>query len=118
MSRAKGGYKTRRRRNKWLKLAKGFVGRRSNVFKIAKLAVIHALQYSYGSRKRKKRMMRQLWNTRIGAAAKMNGFSYSRLIHGLKKSGIELDRKILASIAADDSGTFSTLVETSRKAIG
>jgi large subunit ribosomal protein L20 len=118
MSRAKGGVKTKNRHKRWLKLAKGFCGRRSRAFKIAKLAVIHALSYSYVGRKLNKRNMRSLWNSRISAATKELNFSYSKFIHGLKKSNIELDRKILASIAAEDSRTFKTLVEKSRVAIG
>jgi large subunit ribosomal protein L20 len=114
MSRAKGGFKTRQRRNKWLKLAKGFCGRRSKAYRIAKMAVIHALKYTYASRRKLKRDMRQLWNARIGAAAKMNDSSYSKFIYALKKSNIVLDRKILASIAATDPATFKSLIEVSR----
>ena len=100
-----------------LKLAKGFRGRRSTVFSVAKLAVIRALTYAYISRRTRKRDMRQLWNSRIGAASKANGLSYSKFINGLKKSNIELDRKILASVAAEDSKTFATLVEVSRASL-
>jgi large subunit ribosomal protein L20 len=118
MPRAKGGVKTKNRHKKWLKLAKGFCGRRSKAFRVAKLAVIHALYYAYIGRRLKKRNMRQLWNIRIGAATKNFGLSYSKFIGGLKKSNIELDRKILAAIASEDTKTFETLVEKSRVKVG
>ena len=116
MARAKGGFKLKNRHKTWMKLAKGFCGRRSKIFKTAKLAVIHALTYAYVGRKKQKRNMRALWNIRIGAAAKLNGTSYSRFIYGLKKSNIELDRKVLAAIAAEDSKTFSVLVNLTQVA--
>jgi len=114
MSRAKRGFKLKNRHKKILKLAKGFCGRRSEIFKTAKLAVIHALAYAYVGRKKLKRNMRQLWNIRIGAAAKLNGTSYSKFIYGLKKANIELDRKVLAAIAAEDAKTFASLAKISR----
>jgi large subunit ribosomal protein L20 len=117
MARVKGGFTSRRRHKKWLKLAKGFCGRRSKAFKTAKLAVIHALAYAYVGRRLRKRDMRRLWNSRISAAAKENNYSYSKLMGGLKKSNILLDRKVLAAIAADDSKTFGSLVNISREAI-
>jgi len=117
MARAKGGAKTKNRHKKWLKLAQGFCGRRSKIFKTGKLAVIHALAYAYVGRKKNKRNMRQLWNTRIGAASKEHLLSYSKFIFGLKKSNIELDRKVLAAIACEDSATFASLVKISRSAI-
>lgn len=117
MSRTKGGVKSRRTHKKWMKLSKGFCGRRSKIFKMAKLAVIHSLQYAYIGRKNKKRSFRSLWLSRISAAVKEHNFSYSKFIHGLKKSNVELDRKILASIACEDSKTFSSLVETSKAAL-
>lgn len=116
MARAKGGFKLKNRHKTWMKLAKGFCGRRSRIFKTAKLAVIHALTYAYVGRKKNKRNMRALWNVRIGAAAKINGSSYSKLIFGLKKSSIELDRKVLAAIASEDAKTFASLVKVSQAA--
>ncbi|MEI6092527.1 MAG: 50S ribosomal protein L20 [bacterium] len=116
MARAKGGFKLKNRHKTWLKLAKGFCGRRSKIFKTAKLAVIHALTYAYVGRKKNKRNMRALWNVRIGAAAKVNGSSYSKLIFGLKQSSIELDRKVLAAIASEDAKTFASLVKVSQAA--
>lgn len=114
MARAKGGFKRKNRHGNWLKLAKGFCGRRSRIFKTAKLAVIHALAYAYIGRKKYKRDMRSLWNIRIGAAAKKNGVSYSKFMGGLRKSNIELDRKVLAAIAAEDSSAFTSLVKVSK----
>lgn len=114
MARAKGGYKLKNRHKSWLKLAKGFCGRRSKIFKTAKLAVIHALAYAYIGRKKHKREMRALWNIRIGAAAKNNGTSYSKFMGGLKKSNIELDRKVLAAIASEDAKTFTSLVKATQ----
>ena len=117
MSRTKNGIKSRRRHKKWLKLAKGFCGRRSKIFKMAKLAVIHALTYSYIGRKQKKRDFRRLWMIRISSAVKEHNFSYSKFIHGLKKSNIEIDRKILSVLACEDSNTFAKLVDTSKSAL-
>jgi large subunit ribosomal protein L20 len=116
MARAKGGFKLKNRHKTWMKLAQGFCGRRSRVFKTAKLAVIHALSYAYVGRKKNKRNMRALWNIRIGAASKLNGTSYSRFIYGLKKSNIQLDRKVLAAIASEDAKTFASLVKVSQAA--
>lgn len=115
MPRTKGGIVTRRRHKKWLKLAAGYRGSRSRKFKIAKLAVIHALSYAYIGRKKLKRNMRQLWNTRIGIAAHNNGLSYSKFIHGLKVNNIELDRKILSAISTEDTNTFEYLVDIAKK---
>lgn len=117
MPRTKSGIKNRRRHKKWLKLSKGFCGRRSKIFKMAKLAVIHALTYSYIGRKQKKRNFRRLWMSRIGCAVKEHNFSYSKFIYGLKKSNIDLDRKILSLLACEDAHTFSKLVETSKSAL-
>ena len=114
MPRVKGGVVTKNRHKKWLKMAKGYKGKRSTSFKIAKLAVIHALQYAYRDRKNVKREMRGLWNSRIGIASKLLGTSYSRLIHGLKVNNVELDRKILSSIATDDANTFEKIAEISK----
>jgi large subunit ribosomal protein L20 len=114
MSRAKGGVKTKNSHKKWLKLAKGFCGRRSKIITTGKLAVIHALAYAYVGRKKLKRNMRQFWNIRIGAAAKINGTSYSRFMGGLKKANVGLDRKVLAAIAAEDAKGFSSLVKVAQ----
>lgn len=109
--RIKRGFKARRRRQKVLKLAKGFRGGRSKLFRTAKNAVDKALTYSYRDRRQKKRNFRRLWNVRINAAARMNGLNYSKFIHGLKKSDIELDRKILADLAISDPAAFTALAE-------
>lgn len=109
--RIKRGFKARRRRQKVLKLAKGFRGGRSKLFRTAKNAVDKALTYSYRDRRQKKRNFRRLWNVRINAAARMNGLNYSKFIHGLKKSEIELDRKILADLAISDPAAFTALAE-------
>ncbi|MDO9080506.1 MAG: 50S ribosomal protein L20 [Desulfuromonadales bacterium] len=110
MPRAKGGFKTRQRRNKVLKLAKGFRGARSKLFRSATEAVDRALNYAFRDRKVKKRDFRALWIARINAAARDNGLSYSRLIFGLKQAEIVLDRKILAQLAVVDPSAFSTVV--------
>jgi large subunit ribosomal protein L20 len=110
MPRAKGGFKTRQRRNKVLKLAKGFRGARSKLFRSATEAVDRALNYAFRDRKVKKRDFRALWIARINAAARDNGLSYSRLIFGLKQAEIALDRKILAQLAVVDPAGFSTVV--------
>lgn len=110
MPRAKGGFKTRQRRNKVLKLAKGFRGARSKLFRSATEAVDRALNYAFRDRKVKKRDFRALWIARINAAARDNGLSYSRLIFGLKQSEIALDRKILAQLAVVDPAGFSAVV--------
>lgn len=109
--RIKRGFKARRRRQKVLKLAKGFRGGRSKLFRTAKNAVDKALTYAYRDRRQKKRNFRRLWNVRINAAARMNGLNYSKFIHGLKKSDIELDRKILADLAISDPAAFTALAE-------
>ncbi|PIE75353.1 MAG: 50S ribosomal protein L20 [Deltaproteobacteria bacterium] len=107
--RVKRGFKARRRRQKVLKLAKGFRGGRGKLFRTAKNAVDKALTYAYRDRRRKKRDFRRLWNIRINAASRLNGLNYSKLIHGLKKSEIELDRKILADLAIYDPAAFSAV---------
>jgi large subunit ribosomal protein L20 len=107
--RVKRGFKARRRRQKVLKLAKGFRGGRGKLFRTAKNAVDKALTYSYRDRRQKKRDFRRLWNVRINAAARMNGLNYSKLIHGLKKSNVELDRKILADLAVYDPAAFTAV---------
>ena len=111
MSRVTRGFKARRRRNKVLKLAKGYRGGKSRLYRTATEAVDRALCYSYRDRRTKKRDFRRLWITRISAAAKMNGTNYSRLIGGLKKADIELDRKVLSNLAIVDPNAFSQVVK-------
>ena len=113
MSRVKRGVQAHRRHKKILKLAKGYYGARSRVFRVAKQAVIKAGQYAYRDRRQRKRQFRALWITRINAGARMNGLSYSRLISGLKKSSIEIDRKVLADLAIHDKAVFTCLLYTS-----
>ena len=110
MARVKGALATRKRRNRTLKLAKGYWGGKSRLFKTAKEAVWKSGQYAYIGRRLKKRDFRKLWITRINAAARTNGMSYSTLMHALKVKGIALDRKILADMAVNDSAGFSKLV--------
>ena len=111
MSRVTRGFKARRRRKKVLKMAKGFRGGRHSLYRTATEAVDRALSYAYRDRRTKKRDFRKLWITRISAAAKLNGTSYSKLMGGLKKAGVELDRKILSNMAILDPGGFSKVVE-------
>ena len=110
--RVKRGFKARRRRQKVLKLAKGFRGGRSKLFRTAADSVDKALMYAYRDRKVRKREFRQLWIARINAAARMNNLSYSQFIHGLKQANIELDRKVLAELAISDPNTFARLAVT------
>jgi large subunit ribosomal protein L20 len=107
--RVKRGYKARRRRKKVLKLAKGFRGSRSKLFRTAADAVDKALMYAYRDRKAKKRDFRRLWIARINAAARINGISYSKLMHGLKQANVALDRKVLAELAISDPEGFSKI---------
>jgi large subunit ribosomal protein L20 len=116
MPRAKRGFKSRRYHKKVLKAAKGYHGARSTLIRTAMEAVDHALQYAYVGRKLKKRDYRGLWQTRIAAAAKMSGTSYSRLIGDLKKKGSELDRKVLADLAANHPADFAAIVEWAKAA--
>ena len=111
MARVKNSVATRARRRKVIKLAKGYFGRKSTVFKMANQAVIRSANYAYRDRRAKKRDFRKLWITRINAAARINGTSYSRLMNDLKKNGMALDRKILADMAVNDSEGFAKLVE-------
>ncbi|MBW2506834.1 MAG: 50S ribosomal protein L20 [Deltaproteobacteria bacterium] len=111
MARVTRGFKARRRRNKVLKLAKGFRGGRHKLYRTATEAVDRALSYAYRDRRNKKRDFRRLWITRISAAAKQNGTSYSQLMGGLKKAGIELDRKVLSNMAILDPNGFSKVVK-------
>ena len=117
MARIKGAMMTRKRRNKTLKLAKGYFGAKSKHFKMAKQAVMKSGQYAYIGRKQKKRNFRQLWITRISAAAKMNGMNYSTFMNGCKKAGITLNRKMLAEIAVADKEGFAKLVEQAKAAL-
>jgi large subunit ribosomal protein L20 len=116
MSRVKRGVTTHARHRKVIKQAKGYYGRRKNTIRVAKQAVDKAGQYAYRDRKVKKRTFRALWIQRINAAARENGLTYGRLIDGLKKAGIELDRKLLADIAVHEPATFKGLVEAASAA--
>jgi large subunit ribosomal protein L20 len=111
MARVTRGFKARRRRNKVLKLAKGFRGGRHRLYRSATEAVDRALNYAYRDRRNKKRDFRSLWIARISAAAKQNGTSYSRLMGGLKKAGVELDRKVLSNMASLDPNAFTQVVK-------
>lgn len=115
--RVKRGFASRRRHKRRLKLAEGFRGRRSDCFKLAKRSVEKALQHSYRDRRAKKRDFRGLWIIRINAAARINGVSYSKLMLGLSKANIELDRKILAEIAFRDPASFAVLAERAKAAL-
>ena len=111
MARVKGAMKTRARHKKILKLAKGYRGAKSKLYKTANQAVMKSLSYAYRDRPAKKREFRQLWIARISAAARMNGISYSKFMNGLKNNGIEINRKMLAEIAVSDPAAFSSVVE-------
>ncbi|MBQ3230914.1 MAG: 50S ribosomal protein L20 [Clostridia bacterium] len=117
MARIKGALATRKRRNKMLKLAKGYWGAKSKHFKMAKQAVLKSGNYAFAGRKQKKRDFRSLWITRISAQCKVEGINYSRFMYGLKKSGIELNRKMLSELAINDKAAFAQLVETAKKAL-
>ena len=117
MARVKGAMATRKRRNKVLKLAKGYWGGKSKLFKTAKEAVMKSGQYAYIGRRLKKRDFRKLWITRISAACTMNGMNYSTFMNGLKKSGSTLNRKVLSEIAVHDEAAFAALVEQAKKAL-
>ena len=117
MARVKGAMMTRKRRNKVLKLAKGYWGAKSKHYKMANQAVMKSLTYAYVGRKQKKRNFRQLWITRISAACKMNGMNYSNFMHGLKLAGVEINRKMLAELAVNDKAAFVQLTETAKKAL-
>ena len=117
MARVKGAMMTRKRRNKILKLAKGYWGSKSKHFKMANQQVMKSLTYAYVGRRLKKRDFRKLWITRINAGCKMNGMNYSTFMNGLKKAGIEINRKMLAELAVNNKAAFSQLVETAKKAL-
>ena len=114
MARIKGATMTRKRRNKVLKLAKGYYGSKSKLVRVARQAVMKSGNYAYTSRRLKKRDFRRLWITRINAACRMNGFTYSKLIAGLKKAEISLNRKVLADMAVNDAAAFTALVEKAK----
>ncbi len=117
MARIKGAMMTRKRRNKTLKLAKGYFGAKSKHFKMAKQAVMKSGQYAYIGRRQKKRDFRRLWITRISAAAKLNGMNYSTFMNGCKKAGIALNRKMLSEIAISDPAGFTAIVEQAKAAL-
>ena len=117
MPRVKGGTVTRSRHKRILKLAKGYYGSKHKLFKVAKQQVIKSGQYAYRDRKQRKRDFRQLWIARINAAARLNDISYSRLMHGLKLAGIEVNRKMLAELAISDADAFAQIVEQAKAAL-
>lgn len=117
MPRVKGGVVTRKRHKRILKLAKGYYGAKHLLFKTAKEQVMNSLAYAYRDRRRKKRDFRKLWITRINAAARLNDLSYSKLINGLNKANIEVNRKILSDIAINDPKGFASLCEQAKKAL-
>lgn len=114
MPRVKGGTVTRKRRKKVLKLAKGYYGSKHTLYKVANQQVMKSLMYAFRDRRQKKRDFRKLWITRINAAARMNGLSYSRLMHGLKLAEIEVNRKMLADLAVNDANAFAQLAEAAK----
>lgn len=117
MPRVKGGVVSRKRRKRVLKLAKGYYGSKHTLYKTANEQVMKSLQYAYRDRRQKKRDFRKLWITRINAGARMNGLSYSKLMHGLKLAGIEVNRKMLADLAISDAAAFTALANTAKDAI-
>ena len=114
MARIKGGMNAKKKHNRVLKLAKGYRGASSKQYRVAKQSVMRALASSYAGRKQRKRQMRQLWIARINAAARMNGLSYSKMMHGLKVAGVEINRKILADMAINDAEGFTALAELAK----
>ena len=117
MARVKGGLGAKKRHNRTLKLAKGYRGARSKQYRVAKQSVMRALTSSYAGRKERKRQFRQLWIARINAAARMNGISYSQMMHGLKISGVDINRKMLAEMAVNDAEGLAALAELAKKAV-
>ena len=117
MARIKGGLNARKKHNRVLKLAKGYRGARSKQYRVAKQSVMRALASSYAGRKERKRQFRRLWIARINAAARINGISYSQFMHGLKVSGVDINRKMLAEMAVNDAEGFATLAELAKKSI-
>ena len=114
MARIKGGLNAKKKHNRVLKLAKGYRGARSKQYRVAKQSVMRALASSYAGRKQKKRQFRQLWIARINAAARMNDISYSKLMHGLKLAGVDINRKMLSEMAISDAEGFAKLVEVAK----
>ena len=117
MARIKGAMMTRKRRNKVMKMAKGYWGSKSKHFRVANQAVMKSLNYAYTGRRLKKRDFRSLWITRISAACKLNGMNYSTFMHGLKAAGIEINRKMLSEIAISDAAAFTQLTVIAKKAV-
>ena len=117
MARVKGGTVSRARRKKVLKLAKGYFGSKHTLYKTANEQVMHSFRYAFNDRRKLKGNMRKIWITRINAAARMNDLSYSRLMHGLKLAGIEVNRKMLADLAVADAAAFTALAETAKAAM-
>ena len=117
MARVKGAMMTRKRRNKIMKLAKGYWGSKSKHFRVANQAVMKSLSYAYTGRRLKKRDFRSLWIARISAACKLNGMNYSTFMHGLKTAGVEINRKMLAELAVNDKAAFTQLTDTAKKAL-
>jgi len=118
MPRAKSSVVSRKRHKKVLKLAKGYFGSKSKLYRVARQQVMKSLMYAYRDRKARKREFRKLWITRINAAARIHGLSYSRMMNGLKKAGIEINRKMLADLAVNDKNAFAELVELAKKNLG
>ena len=114
MARIKGGMNARRKHNRVLKLAKGYRGARSKQYRVAKQSVMRALASSYAGRKERKRQFRQLWIARINAAARLNGLSYSKFMHGLKLAEVDINRKMLAEMAVNDADGFKTLADLAK----
>ena len=117
MARIKGGLNAKKKHNRVLKLAKGYRGARSNQYRVAKQSVMRALTSSYSGRKERQREFRKLWITRINAAARINGLSYSKFMFGLKKAGVDMNRKMLAELAVNDAAGFAALAEMAKKEI-
>ena len=117
MARVKGGLNAKKRHNRVLKLAKGYRGARSKQYRVAKQSVMRALASAYAGRKQKKRNFRRLWIARINAAARVNGISYSRMMHGLKLAGVEVNRKMLAEMAVNDASGFAELAELAKSKV-
>ncbi len=117
MARIKGGLNAKKRHNRVLKLAKGYRGARSKQYRVAKQSVMRALASSYAGRKERKRQFRRLWIARINAAARLNGLSYSRMMHGLKVAGVDINRKMLAEMAVNDAEGFKTLAELAKSSV-
>lgn len=117
MPRTKGGYKTRQRRNRVLKRSKGFWGARRKLYAVAKETVDRAMAFAFVGRKQKKRSYRRLWVTRINAAARPHDMSYSRLVNGLKRANVELDRKVLADLAVNDPQAFAAVAAVAKQSL-